>query len=285
MRAKIICMASLCAIFSVGCKNKTANYEAASSSADTTRLVATSDSAVNGTKLVKTSQIHFKVKNAAKTSQAITTLTNTFKGMVVHSDLQSTISETVDKPISSDSTMRLSLFETEGDMTVKIPAERADDFMNQVADMATYVYSRNIDIQDKTLDYLSTRLKIRGRQEFIAAQKKGKVVIKNPADVIQLKDDLVDQQVNNDRIDDAVKYTTIRLSFNQNSNIVKEIVPNSDPSTFNVPFANRLWSSITNGLSMFNDCIIALANLWLFVLIGIATWFIYRYYRFKKADE
>ena len=283
MRAKIICMALLCAIFFAGCKSKSGSYEAASSSADTTRIQANTDSVINGTKLVKTSQMRFKVENAAKTNQDITILANSYKGMVVHSGLQSNISETVDKPINNDSIMRLSVFVTDADMTVKIPAERADDFMNKVATMATDVYSRNMDVQDKTLDYLSARLKIRDRQEFIAAQKKGKVIIKNPADVIQLKDDLVDQQVNNHRIEDAVRYSTINLNFTQNNTIVKEIVPNTDPSAFTVPFANRLWASITNGLRIFADTIITLANLWLFALIGVAAWFIYRYYRVKKT--
>jgi len=166
-------------------------------------------------------------------------------------------------------------------MIVKIPSEKIDEFMNAVGRMGIYVNARRMDIENKSLDYLSSQMKLNSRKELISQQKAGKVVFKNPDAVLDLKDGLVDEQINNRKIDDAVKYSTISLDFYQSNTISKEVIVNDDPETYKLPFGNRLVIAFNEGWDIFKDVVTVLANMWVFIIAGIGIWFGVRWYKRK----
>jgi hypothetical protein len=261
------------------CKGKGGGYEVAntgSSDADTTKKEST---ALLQPKLVKTADIRFKVKNVQQTAEHIVALTTSMDGMVMHHQTGSTADRSNDIRISDDSIMRVTSFNTTADMTVKIPSTKLEEFMDQVSRMGIYVNNRSMDISDKSLDYLSATLKLKSRTELIDQQKKGKVIIKKPEDVLNLKDDMIDQQIGNRQIDDAVKNSIVTLSFFQSNTINKEIIANDDPSAYNPAFFKRLSIAIENGWSLFVDVIVGLANIWVFIFAGIGVWMLIRYYK------
>lgn len=227
--------------------------------------------------------MHFKVKNVQQTSEKIAALTTSYHGTISHHQMGSTPDRSQDVRISNDSVMRITSFNTTADMEVKIPSDKVDDFMNQVGHLGIYVNSRSMDITDKSLDYLSAQLKLKSRAELVNQQKKGTVIIKNPTNVLLLKDDMVDQQINNREIDDAVKNSAVSLRFYQSNTINREIIANDDPSAYNLPFFSRFGMAIEKGWQVFVDVIIGIANLWVFILAGAGIWMIVNYYRNKKA--
>jgi len=265
-------MGLLCA-----CKGK-GSYEIAnnSSSADSVKMDSTTASQ---SKLVKTAGIRFKVKNVQQTEERIAELTTGINGMVMHHQMGSTADRSLDVRISDDSVMRVTSFNTNADMTVKIPSSKLDEFMNQVAHMGIYVNDRSMDITDKSLDYLSAQLKLKSRTELVNQQKKGKIIIKKPEDVLNLKDDMIDQQIGARQIDDAVKNSIVTLSFYESNTINKEIIANDDPSAYNLQFFKRLGMAIENGWAVFVDVIIGIADLWVFIVAGIGVWIIIRHYK------
>jgi hypothetical protein len=234
-------------------------------------------------KLVKTADMRFKVKNVQKVSEKITALTDSLNGMVIHHHMESIAEKSLDIRISDDSVMRVSSFNSVADITVKIPSVKIEAFMNKITQMGIYVNSSNMDITDKSLDYLSAQLKLKNRVDIVSQQKTGKVIIKNPANVLQLKDDMVDQQVNNKLIDDEVKNSIVTLSFYQSNIINKEIIANDNPDAYNLPFFERLGRAIENGWEIFVDITIGITNLWMFILLGIGAWLVFRNYKTKKA--
>jgi len=232
-------------------------------------------------KLVKTAAISFKVKNVQQTAEHITALTTSINGMVMHHQMGSAAERSQDVRISNDSVMRVTSFNTTADMTVKIPSEKLEAFMDEVGHMGIYVNDRNMDITDKSLDYLSSQLKLKSRMELVNQQKQGKVIIKNPEHVLNLKDDMIDQQIGNRQIDDAVKNSIVTLSFFQSNTINKEVIANDDPSAYNLPFFKRLGIALENGWALFVDMIIGMANIWVFILAGFGIWMIIRFYKKK----
>ena len=155
--------------------------------------------------------------------------------------------------------------------------------MNAVNKMAVYISNRNMEIKDQSLEYLESNLKVQSRSEIIAQQKTGNIKIKDPAKVLALKDDLIDEKLNARRIDAEVKYSTISLSFYQNNTIAKEVVVNDDPSAFRVPFFTQLRNSIANGWTGFNDVLIFLANIWVLFVLAAIGWYAWRYFSKKKV--
>ncbi len=284
MKSKIL-IALLAGLVLLGaCKGKSGSEEiinnSSSSNADT---IAKADSVMIATpKLVKTADMRFKVKNVQQTSEHITALTNSYHGMVLHHKVGSSEVRSTDIRKSDDSIMRITAFSTTADITVKIPSEKLDDFMNNVEHMGIYVTNRQMDISDKSLDYLAAKLKLQNRNELVSQQKKGKIIIKNPANVLLLKDDMVDQQIGNRQIDDEVKNSIVTLNFYQSNTIYKEIIVDDDPATYNLPFFKRLFTSIENGWLIFETLLLGLANLWVFLFAGACVWVMIRYYKGKK---
>ena len=266
-------VALFCALF-CACKGKTGGYEVAnnssssSSDADTVRKADTS----SGQKLIKTAGMNFKVKNVNQTAVRIDALTGSFGGMVVHQQMGSSVEGSEEVRVSKDSVMRVTSLATTADMTVKVPSVKLEKFMDSVASMGLFVTNRSLDITDKTLDYLSAQLKLKSRDELVKQQKTGKIIIKDPAKVLDLKDDMIDQQIGNRQIDDAVKNSLVSLNFYQSNTISKEVIVDDDPSAYQLPFFKRLLMACENGWSLCLDIIIGLANVWVLLLAGVLVW-------------
>jgi len=279
MKTKILMMLMAGIVLLAACKGK-GNYEAINNStADSVSLKT--DTMQNKPKLVKTAGMGFKVKSVQQSSEKIAALTARYNGMVVHHHINSTLNSSNDVKVSDDSIMRVSAFYTSGEMTVKIPAEKLGEYLDSVGRLGIYVNSSQMDITDKSLDYLSSQMKLNSRKELVNQQKTGKVIIKDPSAVLNLKDDLVDEQIDNRKIDDAVKYSVVNLSFYQSDTIVKEIVANDDPSAYNISFFKRLGLAFQNGWYIFKEVIILIADIWVFILAGAIVWWRVRIYKRK----
>lgn len=281
MKTRIFIAVAAIALFAA-CKGRNGSYEVVnngnSSSADT---ASSSTDTVAVAKLVKTADMSFKVKNVQQTGDSISHLTAKFNGMVTHHEMGSTIERSQDIMLSNDSVMRVVAFNTTADMTVKVPSEKLEDFMSNVSHMGIYVTSRKMDIEDKSLDYLAAKLKLKSRREMVAQQKAGKIKIKDPAAVLWLKDDMIDGQINNQKIDEAVNYSVVSLKFYQSNTIYKERIANDDPSVYKMPFGNRLLLAFSNGWFLFTELILGLANLWMLILLAIGAWLGFKTYKRK----
>jgi hypothetical protein len=274
-------IALLCVAVTVfSCKNKNAaDYKALNAASSDTALVAADTTRLSQPKLIKTADLHFKVKNVQQTGENISALTTQYNGMVMHHNMTSSELQSNDVRVSNDSVMRVSSFNTTADMTVKIPSEKIEQFLNTVSHMGIYVNERKMDIEDKSLDYLASQLKLNSRKELVSQQKTGRVVFKDPNSVLDLKDGLVDEQINNKMIDDQVKYSVISLSFYQSNTISKEIIANDDTSDYNLPFLTGAGMAIVNGWNMFSQLVIAALNIWVLLVLGIGAWVLVRVYK------
>jgi len=277
-RFVIMLLASLALL--AACKGRGGSEEFASSADSITSAKSAMADTIAAVKLIKTADMRIKVKNVQQTCEDVSSLTKTYHGLVTHNRVTSYPVRSTDVRKSSDSVIRVTAVSTTGEVTVKIPTEKLEEFMNKVQKMGLYVNSRQMDITDKTLDYLSARMKLKNRAELISQQKAGKVVIKNPTNVLLLKDDMVDQQIGNREIDDAVKNSVVSLGFYQSNTIYKETIADDDPSGYRLPFFTALGNALSNGWILFQNVLIGIGYLWVFVLLIFAG--IYIRYRFKK---
>jgi len=289
MKAKILILLAAVALLAA-CKGKSPkDYEFVNNSKGSNSLLDSVGTAGDAKaadtiktpaeKLVKTADINIKVKDVRQTGETIATLTKQYGGMVMHHQVQSTPGSTTDVHISNDSTMRIAAYSTTGDMTVRVPSDKLEEFMTKVGHMGIYINVSRMDIEDKSLDYLAAQLKLKDRQELVSQQRSGKIKIKNPTDVLLLKDDMIDQRIENLRTDAAVKFSVISLNFYQSDAILKEIIANDDPSAYNIPLFQRLGLAFSNGWAIFVDVLIGLTNIWAFILVGLVVWRTIVYYK------
>jgi hypothetical protein len=281
MKTKLFCLGICFALFLAACSGKK-NYEIANSSADSARMDAKTDTAFSGQKFIKTADMHFKVKNVQRTCEDVANLTAAYHGLVMHHVMKSSVERNYDNPISRDSVLHVSAYNTLADMIVRVPSDKTEEFMNAVGKMAVYIDNRNMNIEDKTLDYFATNLKVQSQSDIIAGQKTHDIKIKNAESVMALKNDVIDEKVNNRRIDAEVKYSTIALNFYQINTIAKEVTVNDDPSAFQEPFFTQLGNAVANGWSGFNSVVVFIANLWVLFVVFAMAW--YGYFLYKKKQ-
>ena len=267
-------LALLCA-----CKGK------GGSAADSTSVVrhqtykekaATADT-VQMSKLVKTADLQFKVKNVRQTSEQVASLTTSLNGSVIRQLISSRIEKEETIHVSNDSLMRVTLIATEAETTVKVPPARMEEFVNGVSKMGIYIDSLKMNIKDRSLAYLSTRLKLKNKQEQIKESN-----AKSPEAVLNLKNEAVDKQIANLATADSAKNSTISLRFYENNTINRELIANDDFSAYNPSFAKRLSMAISGGWNAFEQLVLGLAYLWVLIPVAIGCWWIYKHYKTKK---
>jgi len=271
------------------CKGKSNSSESADTASaplnKTAISVSKGDTIQSGEKLIKTADIHFKVKDVQQTSEHIAMLTASNNGTVIHHVITSTTGNSVDIVKSNDSLMRVTVLNTTGEMTVKIPPANMENFMSQVGRLGIYINNSRMDITDKSLDYLSTRLKLKNQNELVAQQKRRDGDKKDSDNLLAFKNSMVDQQIGNRKIEDSVKTSTVTLSFYESNIISREIIANDDLSAYKLPFLKRVSISVETGWGILVDILVGIANLWFLVPFGLGGWMIVRYYKRKKVVD
>ncbi len=279
----LVILAALCLL---GACKRSGNYEPINNqdkyaSADSATSIS-GDTAE--TKLLRTASMDMKVKDVQNASKQIMQLTSQYKGMVTHHEIRSQEVNSKDMPLSQDSIQRVTVYRMTGNITTKVPVESLQQFLDQAGKMGLHVNVRRMDIEDRTLDYLSAQLKLHSRSQIIDQQKSGKVKIKDPATVLYLKDDMIDQKINNRRIDDAVQNSTVDFSLYQNNTVSIEHVVNDNPSAYPISFFKQMAFALSNGCTLFADFVVGLANLWIFLVLGVLVWFTVKYYKIKLVN-
>lgn len=276
MKRNIIAIAIVLTIF--GCQKSNEKY-ASADAVDTLELSReTADSTV-AEKIVKTADMRFRVKDVQNTKEQLSKTIKAEGGTVAEFSIESTIQETDKVKQSTDSLKEITSYRTQGYLVAKVPSDKLDEFTNTIAKMAVFVDNQSMKMDDQSIAYLANKLKAQNRVDAI--EKINKVASKKNANVessLYIKDDYVDKRIENMQIDSRVKFSTITLNFYQDNTVKTMIVANDNLYDYRPAFINRLWLGIVNGWTIFKEIIIAISNLWMLILIGIAVFFTIKYF-------
>ncbi|RCH54861.1 hypothetical protein DJ568_10295 [Mucilaginibacter hurinus] len=232
-------------------------------------MVTSNSDIADQSSLAKTADLNFKVANVPRTSGLISVLTVQYGGMVMHHQMLSNVISSKDIDLGTDSLMKVTAYNTVADMTLKVPTQKLDELMNKIANMSLYVNERKMDIEDKSIDKMVSGLKLNSpARESISGEK--------------FKEETINDQIYKLRIDDAVKYSTVKLHFYQSNTVLKETVADDDTGAYNIPLFEQLKLALFNGMHLFASLFITLVNLWVFVLAALGVWLAYRIYTKKR---
>jgi hypothetical protein len=254
--------------------------ENASAAADTLTmsLNPASDLSDVKAKLVKTADIDFQVKDVRQSSNNIYRNVMKFSGLVMHNDIQTLQVDSKTIPVSDDSLQLISSYKTEAHMTVRLPSENLNDFAQSVATDATIIYNSKLDIDDRSIDYLSNTLKQHSRKKILDRElQKDTLKTDKLLQLANEQDNVIESRMNNLRTDESVRYSTISLHFAQNTFVKKEIVANSNLTVYQPPLFKRFANAMAWGFNFLLNIIIAFIHIWPLVIFGAATWFAFPY--------
>ena len=276
---------ALAAIIFAGCN---AEHKAESLDYASTDTIA-ADAVANGElveKMTKTADMRFRVKDVQRTKEDLSTTIRKQGGLVMEFNINSSIQNSEKVKFSSDSLKEITAYRTDGYLVARVPSDQLDDLTNEVAGMAVFVDNQSLKMEDKSMDYLENKLKAENRIE--AVERINKVATKKSANVetsLNIKDDYVDRKIENLSIDKRVKYSTISLSFYQDNTIKTMIVANDNIYDYKPDFFRRLGLNLLDGWMYFKEFILFLSKLWMFVLAGVAAFFVIRYYTKKQSEK
>jgi len=232
-------------------------------------------------KLVKRAAITFKVKNVEQSARDVSALAQSAGGMVFDLTLSSGTESEKALKISADSLLVITTSSPRADVTVRVPAASLERFMYSVADLGYYTSASNLHIDDKSLEYLQNALKQKARTEVLAHAPTAKDSNASLT-ALAIKDDAIDHQIRNRTIDADANFSTVSLSFFQNSFVRKEVVANYVLTDYELPFGKRLADTIAAGWGYFLDLMLLLTNLWAFLLLALAGFLLFRYKQSKS---
>lgn len=249
--------------------------EMASTSADTVT-----------SKIIKTADMRFRVKDVQSTKEKLSAAIRAEGGTLTEFNLESIVRREEKVKYSADSLLQLTSFTREGTVVAQVPSAQLDEFTDKVVKLAAFVDRQSLKLDDQSLQYLSNNLKNQNKAAAVAqmnanAAKKGKDI----ATTQNIKDAAVDARINNMGIDKALKYSTITLSFYQDNTVSRFVVENDELSDFRPAFWSRMVLNIVNGWSIFMEFILLIANLWVWVLLGIAGYFLYRHLKRRALQK
>jgi len=242
--------------------------------------------AIDSPMLVKTAGMQFKVKNVQATAEKISKLVGQKEGMVMHHTMNSEIVSSREIKLSDDSVKKLTVFNTSADMTVKVPSEFIEAFMDSMNHMSTYIDTRNMDIEDRTIDYVAEAMKTDVREKSVKLREKIKPATHEGADsILRVQDNIVDRKINNLRTEQAVNFSTVTLHLYENNVVKAEVLANEDLNAYSLPLFKRVGLALSNGWFYFAEFVIGLLHLWPFLIAIAACTFAILTYRKKKAAK
>jgi len=233
-------------------------------------------------RVVQKADIHFKVKSVQQTAEQVAALTADLKGTIVYQTISSAPQSQQDFKRNDDSIMRVTVSRPTAEMTVKVPPAYLEVFLLQVTRMGIHIDSSHLNVNDKTLDYLSTQLKLKNEAELATAESNKPAAAKSQRDILELKNNMVDKQIENRRIADSAKMGVIALTFYENDVVTKEVLASSNPNTYNEPAAHRIGTSMKEGWDVFIDFIAMLMKAWVLLPLGLLTWIVIKRINKKK---
>jgi len=231
-------------------------------------------------KIIKTADMRFRVKNVQQTKEKLTAVINSEKGTLSQFAIQSQIQRSEKVSYSADSLVELNIYHTEGSITARIPSDKIAAFTDKVAKLAIFIDQQSMTMDDQSIAYLANKLKNENRVEAVTSlNKHANKKSNNVETALHLKDSYVDNKMQNLSIDNLVAYSTITLNFYQDNTIQKLVVVNDRIEDYRPHFFNRLWLNIQNGWMIFMELILAIANMWMIILLIFIGYFVYKQYR------
>lgn len=240
-------------------------------------------------KFVRTADIKFKVKNVANSTYAIENTATKFGGFVTYTNLQSTISDKSETKISQDSTLEITKYRVENNITIRVPNIRLDTVIKTIAKQIDFLEYRIIKADDVSLQMLSNQLtqnRTENQEKRLekAIDTKGKKlneVIAAEDNLNTKKEQKDNSKIENISLQDQVNFSTLTLQIYQRETIKEEMIANA--KTYRQDFGSKILDGIISGWYVIEGIIAVVAQLWSVILIGIGGYFIFKKY-FHKGN-
>jgi hypothetical protein len=243
---------------------------------------STTTSSVADRVVVRTGSRTVVVDDPAQAAQKIAQLAQDMGGFVVSMDLSQVTYAGVDRPLN------------EGNVTVRVPAERLDEALQKIEALAVEVRQRNETGQDVTAQYTDLQARLHNLQSAEAQLRQIMASATKTEDVLAVYNQLVTVQGEIESLQGQIRYLDETSSFAQVSVQLQPFVP-SQPLQIGgwhpSGTARQALQALVIGLQRLGDALIWLGICGLPVLILLAipafliVWAVRRQLRHRRSSS
>ncbi|RYY85997.1 MAG: DUF4349 domain-containing protein [Chitinophagaceae bacterium] len=244
-------------------------YAGSGSPAETADTVASG--AAPESKLVKTAALQLQVADVHSGTRALTELAKGLGGGLRHQHVGANESSSRELKMGTDSLLVLHALAPSASLTLRVPSAKLDEFLFEAARVASFINSSDLDVDDRTLDFVAAEWRAAARQQFLESPGTSRKVTGSTT-ALNIRDEQIQQRLEQRGIDDAVRYSTVRVELAQPPLLRREIVVNNNLDAYTPSFGSRLWESMERGWEMFAAVLLFGAHLWVFLLAGVLVW-------------
>ncbi len=281
----------LCTLFTLSCSQNQKNEKETQNFADSTLTQGNSANEVQDKKelqsraFLKKADIKFKVKDVINSTYSIESICNAQRGFVTYSNLTSTINKKEIIPVSLDSFVETSNYSVSNSVTIRVPNNKLDTVLKDIAANVDYLDSRIIKADDVSLELLANQLtqkRINKSETRVATaiDNNNKKLNETTAaeDLLLSKQEQSDRsKIENLSLTDQIKYSTVNLAIYQ-SDVTKratfaneKVIKRYEPG-----FGSKMVDSLLLGWNIVIEILIFFSKFWAIILAGLLFYFLYR---------
>ncbi len=272
--------------------------------AETTDLIEMSDSlAINGAttrlepfekrKFIKTADLRFKVKNVQEATNKIEDIAEKYEGFITEAELLTNVIKTNEVEISEDSVLHNKAYEITNQITMRIPNQYFDKVLREIQPVMTFVERKRIAADDVSFSLIASDLRKKRFSKFEnrfekEIEQKGKKLVETTSSEEKLLD--YQTQADNNKVqtmslNDQVNYSTLTVELYQPVTNTVEMLPNMEnPFAYQPNLFLRIWQSVRTGWFLFEEVLIFVTKLWMFMLLAFGGFWLYKmYFKTSKA--
>ncbi len=242
-------------------------------------------------RFVRTAEARFEVKDVYQAALAIEDQVAAAGGFVVHNEIRSHSLGQRLKSIGQGRLLELNEYSMQGQLTVRVPSERTQEFLRAIARQMEFLDHRTFEARDVQFDILREQLARQGgedAQQALAQAGNDGGRLRDRVEAVQAqqaarssRDEAWLQQR---ELDDRIAFSTISLTFEQPSQVrtIERVDTRAAMRDAGPGFFKRLGLSMQSGWHGCLEAVIALAYLWPLWVVVLAGVFGFRAWRARR---
>ncbi|AZN38008.1 DUF4349 domain-containing protein [Iodobacter ciconiae] len=244
---------------------------------------------------IRTADAKFQVKDVYKSALTIEDITAQLGGFVEKNTIKSEIAQIHFEPAGDNTKLKLTEYTVNGILIIRVPSEKTQDFLRQIAGQIIFLNERTFTAQDAQLELLKQKLDIRRSQETqsqMGKAAKGSGNAEEKAIAIDAQDSSKQARDNaiilEKEFADQVAFSRITLSLDQASQVSQTEVSDTEAifKQARPNFFYRLEKAIQSGWYWGLDTSIELMKIWpLWLVIAALVLLVRRFRKTKKTSE
>ncbi|WP_286972052.1 DUF4349 domain-containing protein [Flavobacterium sp. UBA4854] len=168
-------------------------------------------------------------------------------------------------------------------LTIKVPSQNFDRFINDVSKGVSYFEVKNISAQDVTEQYidLTSRLKTKKKLEerYLEILKKANKV----SEILEIEEQISTIREEIESKEGQLKYLESRVSESTITIEFYKTIPEKEG--VKISYGSKLWSAIESGFYTLSDLLLSLLSAWPFVILFVVfAYFIRKRLKRRKKE-